>query len=439
MNFKLLLLLQSAIWWDLSIALPALFSQLWAREALDLTDPNIIFTAIGDSYAAGIGAGDRGGKDGDNDCSRYTGAYSVVLNEALGPKTKFLNVACSGDESKHIKEQVEKLADGSQDLVTVSAGGNDALLSDLLKACIYTPAGQKACDDSISKTREVIDNTLQPNVEDLLKTLDPKVKPQGFIVYTLYGQFFNADTDACSDETWNWFEGVIPGSTGLKLTKELRKTLNELVVAANDKIKAAISAQKRKIAVADWDEAAGIIKGRFCEDGSASDPADKSNENLIFQRLGTAVSFIPGEKKLAAFESRDLQKRIPDDIARVFHPTELGQQLIASHCLAALVALQGDDNGPQTCTKPPLGDPQCLASSNQGVDKDEFTEARDAWCKDTSKEVDKSKPYGKYFSLSLEKTGDSCPTTECVDKLNSAWLSCKSLAYLSIVRGQADQ
>ena len=154
-----------------------------------------------DSYAAGIGAGAGLNGNEDSDCSGYDGAYPNILNALFDAKPKFDIQACSGDESAHVIDQAKKLADDSQDVVNISAGGNNVLLSAVLKACIYTPAGQKCCDKAIKKTREAIDKNLQKIVDDPLQALAPKMRKDSIVVYTIYAQFFNADTDACSFQT----------------------------------------------------------------------------------------------------------------------------------------------------------------------------------------------------------------------------------------------
>lgn len=91
--------------------------------------------------------------DGGSTCSRYNGAYPVLLNNlGFGAMPNFHFLACTGDKSENVKDQVKKLADNSQDLVTISAGGNDALLTAVLKNCVYTPAGQENCDKALANT-----------------------------------------------------------------------------------------------------------------------------------------------------------------------------------------------------------------------------------------------------------------------------------------------
>lgn len=65
--------------------------------------------------------------------------------------------------------------------------------------------------------------------------------------------------------------------------------------------------------------------------------------------------------------------------------------------------------------------PKCVATSNTGIIGDDFTKARDAFCKDPSKKYDKG-----YFELSLDKSDGDCPKDDCKDTLNSIWNTCKS-------------
>jgi lysophospholipase L1-like esterase len=87
------------------------------------------WAAIGDSFTAGIGAGSLYSRErGDYKCSRYDRAYPAVINRALGPSVQdFQFVACTGDRSAQIYEQVSNIK-GSQDLVIMTAGGNDLCL-----------------------------------------------------------------------------------------------------------------------------------------------------------------------------------------------------------------------------------------------------------------------------------------------------------------------
>lgn len=87
------------------------------------------FSAVGDSFTAGIGSGDLY-SDNDNsyDCSRYSYTYPVIMNHFFGSSIqKFTYTACSGAISTGIFEQINALED-NQDLVIFTAGGNDLCL-----------------------------------------------------------------------------------------------------------------------------------------------------------------------------------------------------------------------------------------------------------------------------------------------------------------------
>lgn len=112
-----------------------------AKRAGDPADFGWIkkWAAVGDSFTAGIGAGvplspaqtelrRRGSEGTDEDwaCSRYDRSYAKVLDRAFGD-TEFHFVACSGDRTGDIYDQVRNL-DGGLDLVVMTAGGNDLCL-----------------------------------------------------------------------------------------------------------------------------------------------------------------------------------------------------------------------------------------------------------------------------------------------------------------------
>lgn len=123
----------------------------------------------------------------------------------------------------------------------------------------------------------------------------------GIVVYTMYSKFFNADTNACNDKTWTFIDPT--GSSGLKLTKERRKRLNDMVDSANQKIQDAINSfrdryweSKLELVTASWDKFVGATKGRFCEDGASDNP--DNNVGLVFQRHDITPYFTPPEKKV---------------------------------------------------------------------------------------------------------------------------------------------
>jgi hypothetical protein len=117
------------------------------RKDEDPTDYSWVknLAAIGDSFTAGIGAGNHLGDVFHNRdswlCSRYDLSYPMLVNSVIGPSVRnFQFPACSGDRSTQIFEQVSTL---KEDMVIMTAGGNDLCLVCLLPLsllyCIALP------------------------------------------------------------------------------------------------------------------------------------------------------------------------------------------------------------------------------------------------------------------------------------------------------------
>ncbi|EEH42138.2 uncharacterized protein PADG_06958 [Paracoccidioides brasiliensis Pb18] len=316
---------------------------------------------LGDSYAAGIGAGKVLEGKGDAKCSRYDGAYGYVLKSLSPRKHNFQFKACSGDTTVEIKKQVDSLKNKSQNLVTLSAGGNDALLSEILRNCVVLPSNENACNKAMAASQAVIDMKLQGNVEGLLKKLVQKMKNNGVVLHTLYGTFFNSETNPCDKQSWSLFNNLfLDGGGGLMMTKDRRKKLNKLVQDANAKISKAIDNVSRdnkhvKLVKVEWDDFGIKTQGRFCE----NKPVEKKQ---MFYMYGTSRPYIPSQKKQIASDGdsagpnqHDIRKRLPDSLGRVFHPTEYGHGVIASRAVLALFrALAGE----KVCAQPPKPKPK---------------------------------------------------------------------------------
>lgn len=93
------------------------------------------WAAIGDSFTAGIGSGHLySDEDEVSRCSRYSHSYPALINDVLGPAVdNFQFVACSGDRSQQIYDQVQHL-NGNLNFVIMTAGGNDLCLVSMHRA-----------------------------------------------------------------------------------------------------------------------------------------------------------------------------------------------------------------------------------------------------------------------------------------------------------------
>jgi hypothetical protein len=107
------------------------------------------FVVLGDSYAAGIGAGSYYESSGK--CWRSSKAYWALLAPQL--RTGLISdaedfEACSGDKTSHLRGKLDVL-DRDTALVTVSIGGNDLHFADVVKGCAK-PLG-KSCEQEINE------------------------------------------------------------------------------------------------------------------------------------------------------------------------------------------------------------------------------------------------------------------------------------------------
>ena len=112
------------------------------------------WTAMGDSYASGVGAGTQPADD-TNRCFRFPNAYPAVMQSGPGSlqpnPLKWNNVACSGNTAAQIldKEFLDQPEDDGKngirpawgdkpEFVTLTMGGNDVGILNLITTCILS-------------------------------------------------------------------------------------------------------------------------------------------------------------------------------------------------------------------------------------------------------------------------------------------------------------
>ncbi|KAK0630522.1 SGNH hydrolase-type esterase domain-containing protein [Bombardia bombarda] len=245
------------------------------------------FAAVGDSFTAGIGAGRLWSNDQKTrDCSRYDGAWPVVMQRYMGSVTDFQYPACSGDTSSSIMSQIDGLRSGI-DLAVLSAGGNDLCLSNIIAQCIISRfSSEQDCTNAINQANNGITSFLRENVKTLLHALDAKMNSGGVIVLSLYAQYFDESTDECTAEQWGWPLG------GLRLTRDRRNLFNKLVRDANHELKFAVYDGREKdgfsnarVVFADWDDWPYLQGGLMCQPGQNPDPTKEPK--LMFFKMDT--------------------------------------------------------------------------------------------------------------------------------------------------------
>ncbi|KAK2877265.1 hypothetical protein FQN49_001289 [Arthroderma sp. PD_2] len=243
------------------------------------------WTAIGDSYATGVGAGEP---DEWRRCLRYSEAYPRLIQDSPnfpGPRNhKLNNVACSGATTEEtLKEQFrdtdsshwqygKRPAFGKPEIATISVGGDDIDFLSIITCCILHTCLFISCEDQLDKSWGLIRDPKL--VEDIGRVIDKTlekglaVNKTGFKVYVLgYARFFNEKTDYCSHINWSL------AYDKMTLTKELRSTFNKMSIALNDAVQKAVKERADKgVVYIGWDD---LVEGhRYCEEGKREPAPD---------------------------------------------------------------------------------------------------------------------------------------------------------------------
>ncbi|KAH1666586.1 hypothetical protein KXX65_000361 [Aspergillus fumigatus] len=226
--------------------------------------------ALGDSYSARIGAGDR------------------IQSDPAARTFQF--VSCSGAVTADVLDKQNPKISGNQQVILLSIGGNDAELSSILNQCIFGWAA--LAPETLDRTRDIIAGAaFSKSLDSVIAAAKGKLSPDGMIYYTGYAKFFAEDlSSACDNVSWStWVYKITSLFQGAqKLTTAHRKIMNDLVDAANAQISAAVKRAGSQVKFVDYDSWVGHFNGRFCDNG-VDESTDKSNTRtgLMFYELNT--------------------------------------------------------------------------------------------------------------------------------------------------------
>ena len=252
--------------------------------------------SLGDSFAAGIGAGKRLGGWGDWYCSRYDSSYPSLLNSdpSLGDNAgrTFQYFACSGAITTDVTtKQVTSLKDPLPQMATITVGGNDAKLSDILAACIFNwnKDIRLDCDKTLSDSQATIDAPeFAQNFDALLNALKGKMaRGDSKIFWTGYSHFWDTSTNECDSTTWMFLFDI---GNRQYLTQDRRIKMNALVDSVNQKIQDAIGRFGDQAVYVPWGADVDYIHGHFCEPGVDHSGTNKiKKKQTAFYEWGTTI------------------------------------------------------------------------------------------------------------------------------------------------------
>ena len=183
------------------------------------------------------------------------------------------------------KDQVAKLSDQSQQVITVSTGGNDVGLVDILDHCIFqwNPSVFSTCSYYLTIAQNMIDSdSYAKDLDSLLDTAKGKLTSDGTIYWIGYAQYFGTDDNQCDSVTWSFFWSYFRREY---LTLDRRQSMNTLVVNVNQKIKDAVQRAGDQVVFVDYDAYYESTLARFCEKGYSESFGNR--EGLLFYEYYT--------------------------------------------------------------------------------------------------------------------------------------------------------
>ncbi|MFI9272776.1 SGNH/GDSL hydrolase family protein [Kitasatospora sp. NPDC052896] len=147
------------------------------------------YVALGDSYSAGVGAGNYDSSSGD--CSRSENAYPQLWANQNGPSS-FSFVACSGAKTGDVLNTQLSAVNASTNLISLTIGGNDAGFASTMEACVLE--GTSACESAVSTAEQYAENTLPGQLNQLYAAIRAKA-PSAQVVVLGYPELYQIDGD----------------------------------------------------------------------------------------------------------------------------------------------------------------------------------------------------------------------------------------------------
>lgn len=158
-----------------------------SAAALAITIPSaaqaVEYTALGDSFSSGVGAGSY---DLDGSCMRTSNAYPAKVAAATGFTLSF--TACSGATTTDVIANQLGPLNASTDYVTVTAGGNDAGFSSLIANCTILN-----CVSSVNSKITWASTTLPGLLDDLYSEIETRA-PNATVIVLGYPRLFSGST-----------------------------------------------------------------------------------------------------------------------------------------------------------------------------------------------------------------------------------------------------
>ncbi|GHD98985.1 SGNH/GDSL hydrolase family protein [Streptomyces alanosinicus] len=143
------------------------------------------YVALGDSYSAGVGAGDY--LPGRTACKRSSRAYPVLWAEAHGASS-FAFPACNGAQADDVRSgQLGPLGPRTR-LVTLTVGGSDSGFASVMATCAL--GGTSLCLSAVDRARSTVDRSLVHALDRLYSAIRDRA-PAARVVVLGYPRFYH--------------------------------------------------------------------------------------------------------------------------------------------------------------------------------------------------------------------------------------------------------
>jgi lysophospholipase L1-like esterase len=141
------------------------------------------YVALGDSYSAGVGAGNY--LTSGADCLRSSRSYPALW--AATHASSFSFTACNGAKTGDVLANQLGPLSARTSLVSLTVGGSDAGYAKVMATCVLP--GTTACLSAIASARSYIDGTLPGNLDRLYSAIRSKA-PAAHVVVLGYPHFY---------------------------------------------------------------------------------------------------------------------------------------------------------------------------------------------------------------------------------------------------------
>ncbi len=154
------------------------------------TPPPTRYAAIGDSFAAGVGAGSYDKASGE--CHRSSRAYPALWAAEHHPAA-YLFAACSGAGTQAVLRDQLPLVPADSTLVTLTVGGNDLGFADAVIGCLQPFTTDAKCDAALDESERRLRDELPASLEQTYRAVS-SAAPAARVVVTGYPHLLETGT-----------------------------------------------------------------------------------------------------------------------------------------------------------------------------------------------------------------------------------------------------